>query len=1224
MGQQGSKDGGSAWTGYAPPGRRGQQYGSRAQSPGEEKQGRREASGRGQRGSPARGPTPAENVLSFFSASMSMSPEKQRVGPREQSKDRKSEGGRSKTEDGNRDSGAAPGRTPKEKEEHQEKMRAYEETLLQYARCTVQVHDMRIPNRDGETFHFAECHGRGGVGGGLPMIMVHGYGGSLCQFYRMMRFLVERWAGPLYFLDLPGMGGSVRKDRMFQSPTEVEQFFGRRLRFWCDTVLGKDQQFVIVAHSFGAYVSTAFAHSVQERVAALILLSPCLGFPRSRAINESDKGIREHAIEYMMDAFDADGGPFATVKRFGWAGEFVMRRVLRQRLASLPEEELNAVVDHLAFINCSATVGTESALTGVFGAYLVTKAATPLIERVDFKCPLISFYGDNDWMDRQGGAYIGDIGVIAGCTHHMHLEYPRLVTRCIMYFIKHNLDNVKDREEEARRGGASGGLDSVINAGENAKNEGETGVIDVEQTLSDMQEVKEERRKSSQAARKASTPGCVQEPAKQPPPVAAKIRDRRSDMSQNDTDDGDAADDNTTAGGPALSSANVQSERAGVLSDAQMRAEMMEPAKVRQRSKMALDANGLREQEDAARRFAEAMAAGDEKAASAVLDGRVDAEDILRAYSRNAETPFFLQSRTGATAADDSSPVPGSFVVGGSEQKGGSSSSTAKRSLNTNAVTTSTVQHRREEAESPKHDRVDLVHGNFTTTSSSTSPRGRKAATTHISEEEEEESRGRRRESTSSSSASSAASESHAATTSLTSLSSDDWKPAPGVRDKISSKDAKSRKNMKRTNSPFAYPSKYPERTARSSSRNRVDSESDLDMETGDNSCSSGGTFHSLASRRRKYLLRSALLNPQYAQRDMALAKQFVGGDKNPPERPTNRDVGPENVTPVDDDTAILPGGRANAAGGNPDPREGTTGDADPTTSTPGGASARDPSIFQDSTFSRMPNYSKRPYKKIIKLRRRNKVWWANNQLAVNSADIREFRRADKEDAPFQKGEAVLKQPKVIIEPRKTAAAQIPSSISGEGEETPSSSLKAFIEEGSDNGGASAKIGGSNGQEEDRDRSMSYTAASAANNPPGSHSLGGASSGRGQRSSGSANAGGRRSKEVKVSFDPRTRSFSQGDDFSLETDEKHFSLSKPTPHQNITTTTSSRGTAPIQPEQQSQMLVVDQRSNNINGSSTRPNAPPRGVPFPEPISSTVRPNANDPRREINRGAVAML
>ncbi len=33
----------------------------------------------------------------------------------------------------------------------------FEKRLLKHARCTVQIHDMRIPHRPGETFHFAEC-----------------------------------------------------------------------------------------------------------------------------------------------------------------------------------------------------------------------------------------------------------------------------------------------------------------------------------------------------------------------------------------------------------------------------------------------------------------------------------------------------------------------------------------------------------------------------------------------------------------------------------------------------------------------------------------------------------------------------------------------------------------------------------------------------------------------------------------------------------------------------------------------------------------------------------------------------------------------------------------------------------------------------------------------------------------------------------------------------------
>ncbi len=95
--------------------------------------------------------------------------------------------------------------------------------------------------------------------------------------------------------------------------------------------------------------------------------------------------MKEHAVEFMMDVFQSDGGPFATAKRLGAVGEFVFRKVLRSRLSAVPPgPELDAFVDHLAYMNCSCPVGTESALTAVFGNYLITRHEEPLIERVEF------------------------------------------------------------------------------------------------------------------------------------------------------------------------------------------------------------------------------------------------------------------------------------------------------------------------------------------------------------------------------------------------------------------------------------------------------------------------------------------------------------------------------------------------------------------------------------------------------------------------------------------------------------------------------------------------------------------------------------------------------------------------------------------------------------------------------------------------------------------------
>ncbi|CAD7939968.1 unnamed protein product [Amoebophrya sp. A120] len=414
-----------------------------------------------------------------------------------------------------------------------EDLQEIERRLLEHARVPVKVRDLLLP-RAQESIHYAQCEGRGEIGNGLPLVVIHGYGGGVGVYYRIMKFMVERWSGPIYFLDLPGMGCSMRKERHFESPEDVEHFFIKRLRFWLDSVIpwkqepgdedaaengdaypgvgvqpGSDdragvipkmpasslqgegesaessknqgplrggagpaaqatsttskstsrgnnknkkgrtgnnnktyEKFVLVAHSFGGYISTAFANTVKDRLAGLILLSPCFGFPKTRMPKESEKGYKEQMIEALFDGMSSSGGPSQIVKGMGSWGGYFFRSWVRTRFATPPPEaEFDALVDYLVGINYDASPGTESSLFAVFGRFLTNKAELPLIERVDLEgVPLISFFGDDDWMDKQGASYLGDIGVISGCTHQMHMEYPRLVTRCIMYFVKHNID----------------------------------------------------------------------------------------------------------------------------------------------------------------------------------------------------------------------------------------------------------------------------------------------------------------------------------------------------------------------------------------------------------------------------------------------------------------------------------------------------------------------------------------------------------------------------------------------------------------------------------------------------------------------------------------------------------------------------------------------------------------------------------------------------------------
>ncbi|CAD7931165.1 unnamed protein product [Amoebophrya sp. A25] len=503
-----------------------------------------------------------------------------------------------------------------------------EARLLEHARVPVRVRDLILPQRQ-ESIHYARIEGRGQVGNGLPMVVIHGYGGGIGVYYRMMKFMAERWAGPIYFLDLPGMGSCMRKEKKFQNAQDVEHFFVKRLKFWVDSVLpqstrarlsanntansngatscavgtstdeqqfapdarvevvgegeqmqngstgsnikgnskSSDEQhdpssglgdgpsssasdstrapssakvafsmtthtvtydpsspgekqtsepeagplveeadyldqdvdeqegasttrtstsaaknttgpgvggnsvsnnnsggstssrksrsavqpdrytdkFVLVAHSFGGYLSTALAGQIKDRIAGLVLLSPCFGFPKTRVPKESEKGYTEKMSELAFGALESNAGPGGVARLVGGSfGGTMFRHWVRTRfMQPPPEKEYDALVDYLVGINYDAPPGTEQSVFACFGQYMVPLAEIPLIERVGKHLdglPIISFFGSEDWMDREGASYLGDVAVIDKCSHQMALEYPRVVARSIMYFCKWNID----------------------------------------------------------------------------------------------------------------------------------------------------------------------------------------------------------------------------------------------------------------------------------------------------------------------------------------------------------------------------------------------------------------------------------------------------------------------------------------------------------------------------------------------------------------------------------------------------------------------------------------------------------------------------------------------------------------------------------------------------------------------------------------------------------------
>ena len=59
-----------------------------------------------------------------------------------------------------------------------------ERRLLAFSKCPVKIHDMPLP-REGESMHYAECAGKGEIGQGKPLVIVHGYAGGIGIYYRV-------------------------------------------------------------------------------------------------------------------------------------------------------------------------------------------------------------------------------------------------------------------------------------------------------------------------------------------------------------------------------------------------------------------------------------------------------------------------------------------------------------------------------------------------------------------------------------------------------------------------------------------------------------------------------------------------------------------------------------------------------------------------------------------------------------------------------------------------------------------------------------------------------------------------------------------------------------------------------------------------------------------------------------------------------------------------------
>lgn len=150
-----------------------------------------------------------------------------------------------------------------------------------------------------------------------PLVMIHGFGAGLLAFYKNFDHLHA--TRRLYALDLPGFARSSRIS--FSKDAEsVENEFVEAIEKWRQGI--GLQEFVLLGHSLGAFLSTAYAMKHPNSVRHLILVDPW-GFPIRPVNPEEGTGGRKlpmwvAALASLLTVFN----PLTPVRMAGPLGMF--------------------------------------------------------------------------------------------------------------------------------------------------------------------------------------------------------------------------------------------------------------------------------------------------------------------------------------------------------------------------------------------------------------------------------------------------------------------------------------------------------------------------------------------------------------------------------------------------------------------------------------------------------------------------------------------------------------------------------------------------------------------------------------------------------------------------------------------------------------------------------------------------------------------------------------
>ncbi|UJR26092.1 hypothetical protein I4U23_007438 [Adineta vaga] len=259
-----------------------------------------------------------------------------------------------------------------------------------------------------------------------PIVLVHGFGGGVGLWsLNLDQLCVDR---PVYALDLPGFAHSTRP--VFSpDPLEAEKQFVDMLEEW-RIGIELNESFILLGHSFGGFISSAYTIRYPKYVKQLVLVDPW-GFGHKPTDWQTSRMQR---IPPWLRSFSSVMMKFSPLAGLRAAGPFGLRIMkyfradLRNKFEKLFDDD--RILVYLYHCNAQIPTGEEGFRT--ISDFLAW-AKQPMMDRIDSideQIPIYFLHGDQSWIDIESSVCVQSkrpnvfIDTIPQAGHHVYADAP--------------------------------------------------------------------------------------------------------------------------------------------------------------------------------------------------------------------------------------------------------------------------------------------------------------------------------------------------------------------------------------------------------------------------------------------------------------------------------------------------------------------------------------------------------------------------------------------------------------------------------------------------------------------------------------------------------------------------------------------------------------------------------------------------------------------------------